>query len=119
MGEETAREAVMYIGVIKLPAGKAAAQAAHAAVECYRRSGIERHHWKARKAWVDTQAKVVVKATHTDFEQLKHYCKKRGITFVEIRDAGRTVVAPGTLTAFAAGPMWKDESQPFAMMKLY
>lgn len=86
---------------LKLPKGKAAAQAAHAAVEAVLRSEKE-----LVKAWrAEGMAKIAVKvANERELLRLNQQAKEAGITTAVITDAGRTVVAPGTRTCMAAGP---------------
>ncbi len=90
---------------LKLPKGKLAAQAAHAAVEAAFKANR-----KTVVEWMHSgQKKVVVKVT-----DLRHLNQKlllaedAGLCAVRITDAGRTVVAPGTITCGAIGPE-KDE----------
>lgn len=86
---------------LKLPVGKAAAQAAHASVDAVLKSDT-----KIINAWRDQgMAKIVVKVK--DEKELIHYfqqAKEEGLTVSLITDAGRTVVAPGTKTCAAIGP---------------
>ncbi|MDP3733975.1 MAG: peptidyl-tRNA hydrolase Pth2 [Nanoarchaeota archaeon] len=86
---------------LKLPLGKAAAQAAHASVDAVLKSDK-----KILNAWRDQgMAKIVVKVK--DEKELIYYfqqAKEGGLIVSLITDAGRTVVAPGTKTAVAIGP---------------
>lgn len=90
---------------LRLPKGKAAAQAAHAAVEAAFRA--ER---SAVQAWRSMgQKKVVVRVS--DEQALYRYvqqAKDSGLPVSVITDAGKTVVAPGTVTAAAIGPADQD-----------
>src|SRR3989338_4881661 len=87
---------------LKLPAGKLAAQVAHASLE----SAL-----KANKAilgaWRSTGAgKIVLKVS--DENELKEFEKRiraEKIPCVLITDAGHTVVEPGTITALGIGPV--------------
>ena len=86
---------------LKLPKGKLAAQVAHAAVAaCIDASD------KARRTWLsEGMPKVVVKVP--DVEELgclENTARKQGIPASLITDAGKTVVAPGTITALGLGP---------------
>ncbi|MBU0666939.1 MAG: peptidyl-tRNA hydrolase Pth2 [Nanoarchaeota archaeon] len=86
---------------LKLPKGKAAAQAAHAAVEAVLRSDKDKV-----KLWrMEGMAKIVLKVS--DLKELLKYnqlAKDEGLITATITDAGRTVVAPGTMTCVAIGP---------------
>jgi PTH2 family peptidyl-tRNA hydrolase len=101
---------------LKLPKGKAAAQAAHAAVEAA---------WRARKedvtAWrAQGMAKVVLKAAD-ERELLRHLqtAKDAGFATALITDAGHTVVAPGTTTCLGVGPAPAAElDSHFSSLKL-
>jgi PTH2 family peptidyl-tRNA hydrolase len=86
---------------LKLPAGKAAAQAAHASVEAV---------FKAKesiiKSWrKEGMAKIVLKVKD-EGELLLYFqsAKDAGLPVSLITDAGRTIIAPGTKTAVAIGP---------------
>lgn len=86
---------------LKLPKGKVAAQVAHASVEAVFRSDKSNV-----KEWRSTgMAKIVLKVS--DLKELHKYnqlAKDQGLTTATITDAGKTVVAPGTITCCAIGP---------------
>lgn len=86
---------------LKLPAGKLAAQAAHAAVECVLRSDKS-----IVKVWrQEGMAKIVLKVK--DLKELQKYnqlAKDADLVTAVITDAGRTVVEPGTVTCVGIGP---------------
>ena len=90
---------------LKLPKGKACTQVGHACVEAVLRSDK-----KVVKEWRSKgMAKVVLKVK--DLKELRRYiqmAKDLGLVVALITDAGRTVVAPGTVTCGAIGP-YKDE----------
>ena len=86
---------------LKLPKGKAAAQAAHAAVEATLRSKDA----KVKEWHSQGQKKIVLKVA--DEPELLRYlqeAKDAGLQTALITDAGMTVVAPGTKTCVAIGP---------------
>ncbi len=91
---------------LKLPKGKAAAQAAHASVEAVLRSNADLvRPWRQQG-----MAKVVLKVT--DEKELLKYlqlAKDQGFPTALITDAGRTVVAPGTKTCVAIGPAYSEK----------
>ena len=90
---------------LKLPPGKAAVQAAHAAVELACKLPRE-----TRDAWLRQGQKKVVLRVENE-EDLSAYVRKaqhEGLHVVFIHDAGRTVVPAGTLTAAAIGLAEED-----------
>jgi peptidyl-tRNA hydrolase, PTH2 family len=97
----TSKQAILIRDDLKLPKGKLAAQAAHAAVEAVLKSDK-----KAVQAWKDEgMEKVVLKVA--DEKELRKYivmARDSGLKTSIITDAGRTVVEPGTTTCGAIGP---------------
>ena len=86
---------------LRLPKGKMAAQAAHAAVE-----GVLRSDKSMVKDWRMQGMKKIALSVE-DLKELHKYvqeAKDLGIVTATITDAGRTVVEPGTLTCAAIGP---------------
>ena len=90
---------------LKLPKGKAAAQAAHASVEAVLRSNTD-----AVDAWHSQgMKKIVLKvAGEKELLQYQQAAKREGLVASLITDAGKTVVAPGTKTCVAIGPAPED-----------
>ncbi len=86
---------------LKLSKGKMAVQVAHASVEAYRKSGTE-----ARKLWEkEGSKKVVVKVDSlNELLKIKEKVKNSGFPYSLIKDAGRTEIPPGTVTALGIGP---------------
>ncbi|MBI2666661.1 peptidyl-tRNA hydrolase [Candidatus Woesearchaeota archaeon] len=86
---------------LKLPIGKACAQAAHASVETVLKSEknvIQK--WRS-----EGMTKVALKVA--DEKELLFYlqqAKDANLTTALITDAGRTVIAPGTRTCLGIGP---------------
>lgn len=81
--------------------GKLAAQVAHASLAAFERADAE-----TQSAWKrDGQTKVVLR---TDGERslfaLKERAETAGLPAAIVRDAGRTELAPGTVTTIAIGP---------------
>jgi peptidyl-tRNA hydrolase, PTH2 family len=102
---------------LKLPKGKAAAQAAHASVEAVLRSDRE-----TVKEWRDSgMAKIVLKvADERELLKYNQLAKDNGLVTAVITDAGKTVVAPGTRTACAIGPSEdEDIDAVVSELKLY
>ncbi len=91
---------------LKLPKGKMAAQAAHASVEAVLRSDKDKvKSWRG-----EGMAKIVLKVA--DLKELHKYnqmAKDAGLTTATITDAGRTCIAPGTMTCCAIGPDEEDD----------
>lgn len=86
---------------LKLPAGKLAAQVAHAAVECALRSDkTDLKEWRA-----EGMAKIVLKVKDLkDLQKFNQLGKDAGFVTALITDAGHTVVEPGTVTCLGIGP---------------
>jgi len=96
-------------GELRLTAGKAAVQAAHAAVqlalEAERRSPDAFRSWSAAG-----QKKIALVApTLDDLEALARKARGLGIPWVMIEDAGLTEVPPGTKTCLGLGPAASSE----------
>lgn len=86
---------------LKLPKGKACAQAAHASVDAVLKSDK-----KIVNAWREAgMAKIVLKVKD-EKELVKYFqkAKEEGLISVLITDGGHTVVAPGTRTCVGIGP---------------
>lgn len=100
------KQAILVRQDLKLPKGKMAVQVAHASIETM---------MNAKKTVVDKwmregMAKVVLKVKN--LSELKKYvtkAKKLGIAAYMIRDAGHTVVKPGTVTCAGLGPDKKEK----------
>ncbi len=95
------KQAILIRNDLKLPLGKACAQAAHASVEAVLKSDS-----KTVKAWQKEGMAKIVLNVKDEKELVKFFqqAKDADITASLITDAGRTVVAPGTKTAAAIGP---------------
>ena len=93
---------------LKLPKGKMAAQAAHAAVE------VSLLTLKNKKdlvpAWRQEGQKKIVLKVKDEKELYKHVqlAKDAGLQTAVITDAGRTVIEPGTVTCAGIGPDSED-----------
>jgi len=86
---------------LKMPKGKIAAQAAHASVEAVLRADRE-----VVKQWRQAgMMKVALKvASEQELYKYIQQAKDLGLATSVITDAGKTVVAPGTVTCGAIGP---------------
>ena len=99
---------------LKLPAGKLAAQVGHASVEAVLRSNKDAvSKWRNAGA-----AKIVLKVDNKErlYEQVQN-AKEQNLVTAVITDAGKTVIAPGTVTCAAIGPA-KDEEIDFITSEL-
>lgn len=95
------KQVIVVNGALALPPGKLAAQVAHAAV-----AGFLAATDPARRRWLEEgMPKVVLRAAGADdLERLRDAAEADGLPAEIIADAGRTVVAPGTVTCLAVGP---------------
>ncbi len=84
--------------------GKAAAQVAHAAVNCAFAS--KKKEPSKFNEWYDSgQAKVVLRVdSERDLFEFKAQAEAQGVVCSIIRDAGRTQLEPGTFTCLGIGP---------------
>jgi PTH2 family peptidyl-tRNA hydrolase len=111
------KQAIIIRQDLKLPKGKAAAQAAHASVQAVLNSDKE----KVRK-WSNTgMAKIVLKTENEkSLILLLQDAKDQGLKTALITDAGRTVVSPGTKTCIGIGPDKEEEIDKIIKdLKLY
>jgi peptidyl-tRNA hydrolase, PTH2 family len=95
------KQVIVVNRALALPPGKTAAQAAHAAVGGFLRAGRER-----QVAWLDAGMPKVVLGCETEAEllELMAAAEAAGLPIMLVRDAGRTVVAAGTVTCLGIGP---------------
>ena len=95
------KQVVVVDELLMLPRGKLAAQAAHAALAAYLEASDE-----ARSAWLaEGMPKVVLRCEGaTRLRELEARAREAGLPAALVRDAGRTVVAAGTLTCLGIGP---------------
>jgi len=84
-----------------LPTGKLAAQVAHAAVAAFLEAD-----GPAQAAWLKEGMPKIVVAVRSEAEllSLEEQALKAGVPAAVIRDAGRTVIASGTVTCLGLGP---------------
>jgi len=100
------KQVILVRADLKLPKGKACAQAAHASVEAVLRSDphmIQRWHAQG-------MAKIVLKVKD-EKELISFFQKAKEVNLKAslITDAGHTVVEPGTKTCAAIGPASAEE----------
>lgn len=89
---------------LNLSKGKLAAQVAHAAV-----SAADKSKWK--REWLgEFQKKSVLRCENVgELIDIFNDAKESGLPTELIRDAGRTHIAPGTVTCVGIGPAPEDE----------
>ncbi|KAJ8965488.1 hypothetical protein NQ314_004075 [Rhamnusium bicolor] len=96
---------------LKMGRGKIASQTAHAAVLLYK-SSIENSN-PHLKTWLNYgQPKVVLKIDsncESDMKNIYNLALKNNLNSCIVRDAGKTQVGIGTLTAVGIGPNRADE----------
>lgn len=98
---EQVKQVIVVNESLVLPTGKLAAQVAHAAVAAFLQADRP-----AQEAWLNEgMPKIVVAArSETQLRELEKQAAEVGIPAAAIHDAGRTVVAAGTLTCIGLGP---------------
>jgi PTH2 family peptidyl-tRNA hydrolase len=100
------KQVILVRADLKLPKGKIAAQVAHASV-----TAVLRAEKSDVKNWaMEGMKKIALKVL--DEKELYKYiqqAKDAGLVTCVITDAGKTVVAPGTVTCGAIGPSDEDK----------
>ena len=98
---------------LQMGRGKAAAQAAHASCEAVFRileGGSERWRRWLEEWRREGQAKIVLRVESLDeLTRLLAEAERRSLPTSLVRDAGRTQLEPGTVTAGAIGPAPAEE----------
>lgn len=112
-----AKQAIIIRADLALGKGKAAAQAAHASLEAYKkakRDDIE--EWEC-----EGQKKVVLKVSgEKELLEIFVSAKKEKVPAALIRDAGKTQIEPGTLTCVGLGPASDEKIDKLSgRLKLY
>ncbi len=100
------KQVIVIRSDLKMSKGKIAAQVAHASLEAYKKSSSEDQiEWEA---W--GSKKVVLKIEGLrEIVTLQKAASKAGVPNVIIRDAGRTELERGTVTALGIGPCDDEE----------
>ncbi|MBI2546347.1 peptidyl-tRNA hydrolase [Candidatus Woesearchaeota archaeon] len=90
---------------LKLPKGKLSAQVAHASVDAMLKTPK-----KIIDAWrAEGMGKIVLKVKdEAELRRYRQLAEQKGLVTALITDAGKTVLAPGTVTCLGIGP--DDES---------
>ncbi len=95
------KQAMVVREDLDLPKGKLAVQVAHAAVE----SSNNADENLVEKWREDGGTKIVVKVDNLDeLRRVKQHADDVGLATALIKDAGKTVVSPGTATCIGIGP---------------
>lgn len=96
---------------LKLPKGKLAAQAAHASVDAVLKQLSAIGGRDIVKSWRNAGMKKIAVKVSEEKELYKYVqqAKDKGLITAIITDAGKTVVAPGTVTCAAIGPNEEDD----------
>ncbi|MDP3172835.1 MAG: aminoacyl-tRNA hydrolase [Phenylobacterium sp.] len=95
------KQVIVVNQALNLPAGKMAAQVAHAAVGAFLHA--DREH---QVGWLEAgMPKIVLRcASAEDLLALAQAAEDAGLATMLVRDAGRTVVEAGTATCVGIGP---------------
>ncbi len=95
------KQVIVLRADLKMSIGKAAAQASHASLSAYKKSGkLLQDKWEREGA-----KKAVLKAkSESELTDLFEKAKRRGLPCALIKDAGHTELEPGTVTALGIGP---------------
>jgi PTH2 family peptidyl-tRNA hydrolase len=100
------KQCIVIRADLGLSRGKAAVQAAHAAILSYEAaSKVDIRKWKE-----EGQKKVVLKLnSEEEIYKLKEEAERLGLPFAIVEDAGLTEIPPGTVTAIGIGPASEEE----------
>jgi peptidyl-tRNA hydrolase, PTH2 family len=100
------KQVVVVNEALRLPRGKLAAQVAHAALQAFLDASPE-----AQRLWLEAgMPKVVLQCdSEAGLCELELQAGNAALPVALIRDAGHTVVAPGTATCLGIGPA-EDEA---------
>lgn len=103
---------IVLRGELRLTAGKAAVQVAHAAVLLAEEAARRKLRWL--DAWRAEGARKIalVVPTLEELESLRRRAVARGLPTIVVEDAGLTEVAPGTKTCLGIGPAPSEEIDP-------
>lgn len=100
------KQVILVRDDLKLPKGKLSIQVAHASLEAASKSDK-----KMIEQWRSLGAKKVALKVADERELFKYMSmlENEGIKVALIKDAGYTVVEPGTITCLGAGPDLEDK----------
>jgi peptidyl-tRNA hydrolase, PTH2 family len=95
------KQVIIINDSLKLPRGKLAAQVAHASVASFLSADSA-----CQEAWLRAGMPKIVLSANSE-EEVTEYHKRAlasGLPAYLIKDAGKTVIAPGTITCVGIGP---------------
>lgn len=100
------KQAIVLNVSLKMGKGKSAAQAAHASIESFLKTPLQ-----SREEWHSHGMEKVVLKAYSDRElvELFEKAKRKKLPCALIRDAGRTQIPAGSITACAIGPALEEE----------
>ncbi len=99
------KQVIIVRSDLKMDKGKIAAQVAHASLDAYRKADPA-----VREKWESEGSKKVVLKVGSKEEMITIYNKiKNRFPCSLIKDAGRTQVTPGSVTALGIGPCKEEE----------
>ncbi len=100
------KQVILVRNDLKLPKGKLAVQSAHASLDAAMKSDKE-----IFEKWKKQGGKKVVLKVADENELIKYMSmlENEDIKVALIKDAGHTVVEPGTITCLGAGPDLEDK----------
>jgi len=103
------KQVIVVNEALRLPRGKLAAQVAHAAVAAYLHAPRD-----VQRRWLKEGMPKVVLRCETEAELLDLYAAATaaGLPASLIRDAGHTVLEPGTVTCAGIGPAAPADLEP-------
>jgi peptidyl-tRNA hydrolase, PTH2 family len=95
------KQVLVVNGSLGLPAGKLAAQVAHASIGAFLSADQAQ-----QRQWLDAgMPKIVLEGSTAEFiGAVQQSAREAGIPTFLVRDAGRTVIAAGTVTCLGIGP---------------
>lgn len=95
------KQVILLRNDLKLPRGKTSSQVAHASVDCVLKSDK-----KIVDKWREQGGKKIVLKVADEKELLKYMsmAENEGLKTALIKDAGHTVLEPGTITCLGIGP---------------
>lgn len=101
---EPMKMALIVRGDLKMSKGKTGSQCAHAAIICFENASKRRPN--LLNAWLSLgQPKIVLRVESLqEMEKIVRLANERNVINGMVRDAGRTQVAAGTITALGLGP---------------
>ena len=95
------KQVIIVNSLLKLPPGKLAAQVAHASVASF--ISVGSNH---QQAWLEVGMPKVILSAGSEEEVIEFYKKAlaSNLSAKLIKDAGKTIVAAGTITCVGIGP---------------